>query len=470
METFYGEIDKKFQLIKKIGSGGTSKVYLASMIDKPSLNFAVKIIKSSSTTDLKIFSNEMNVLKQINHPQIVRLIDGGEGVLTKMNGKKSVVQFLVLELVKYGELFDYIFFPGKGFAEEMGRYFFHQLLDGLDACHSAGIVHRDMKTENIMLAEDWKVKIADFGFATKSEGKKGNGILYTALGTASYASPELLQKKSYNGVKSDIFSLGVSLFVLVTGKMPFKHALLDDSYYKEIANENYEKYWSKLAGKVPEVSAEFQDLFTKLIAYKPNSRPSIQDLRDHKWVKAEILSTSEVETELKARTKLILQKKEIERKKQEEEQEKAANGQPNTKFNIYKGEGDKVDLQEQDTNLEFIEIRDYSEEDTINPYTLYLKKENNPAQIFDDLYKKLSQDQNRYSLIKCDKKYKLTINIQSNLTSQLEESLDFRADVVSLQVEVKKTQDDLVLTFTRIEGTKYDFHQAFNEIKLLLES
>lgn len=465
MDTFYGDIDKKINLIKKIGSGGTSKVYLASLTENPSAVYAVKVIKSSSSSDLKFFVNEINVLKQINHPNIVRLVDGGEGVLTKDNGKKSVIQYLVLELVKYGELFDFIFFPGKGFGEDIGRYLLHQLIDGLESCHNAGIVHRDMKTENIMLAEGWKIKIADFGFAAKAEGKKGNGLLYTALGTASYASPELLQKKPYDGVKSDIFSLGVSLFVLVTGKMPFKHALVDDPYYKEIAKGNPDKYWEKLVSKVPEVSQNFKDLFVRFIAYDPSTRLTIQEVRDHPWLKNIKYDLTEVEAEFKARSKVVAQKKEIERKK-EEEAEKNAKTQNNNRFNVYKGENE---TSEEVTSNE-LEIREALEEDTLNPYSLFIKGETNPGQIFDEIACKIRKNQT-ILVKKHENKYKLTIQVkQPELTELIEMGGDILLDEVTLQAELKRVQEELVLELSRIEGNKYDFHRVFTEIKSLIEN
>lgn len=465
METFYGDIDKKINLIKKIGSGGTSKVYLANLTDNPSAIYAVKIIKSSSSSDIKFFMNEINVLKQINHPNIVRLIDGGEGVLTKENGKKSVVQYLVLEMVKYGELFDFIFFPGKGFGEDIGRYLLHQLLDGLESCHKAGIVHRDMKTENIMLAEGWKTKIADFGFATKADGKKGNGLLYTALGTASYASPELLQKKPYDGVKSDIFSLGVSLFVLVTGKMPFKHALVDDPYYKEIAKNNPDRYWEKLVSKVPEVSQNFKDLFVRFIAYDPSTRLTIQEIRDHPWIKNIKYDLIEVEAEFKARSKIVAQKKEIERKK-EEEQEKNAKTQNNTRFNVYKGENE---VSEEKTPDDY-EIREAFEEENLNPYSLFIKGEANPGQTLDEVTDKIRKNQ-LISVKKHDNKYKVTISVKQPDVSELVElGGDILLDQVVVQGELKKNQEELVLELTRVEGNKYDFHRVFTEIKSLIEN
>lgn len=462
----YGEIDKKINLIKKIGSGGTSKVYLASLVDNPSAMYAVKVIKSSSSSDLKFFMNEINVLKKINHNNIVRLIDGGEGVLTKENGKKSVIQYLVLELVKFGELFDFIFFPGKGFGEDIGRYLLHQLLDGLESCHNAGIVHRDMKTENIMLAEGWKIKIADFGFATKAEGKKGNGLLYTALGTASYASPELLQKKPYDGVKSDIFSLGVSLFVLVTGKMPFKHALVDDPYYKEIAKNNPSKYWEKLASKVPEVSHDFQDLFAKFISYDPSLRPSIEEIREHPWVKNIKIDFSLVEEEFKSRSKVVAQKKEIERKKEEEQEKISKLTQNNNKFNVYRCENE----ESEENTPETFDIRELLEEDNLNPYILYIKGESNPGEILDQLADKIRGNQ-IITVKKHENKYKLNIKVmQPALTELTEIGGDILLDEVTLQAELKKNQENLVLEFSRIDGNKYDFHRVFNEIKLLIEN
>jgi len=220
-----------------------------------------------------------------------------------------------LELIKYGELFDYIFFPGKGFGEEIGKFMLLQMLEGLEACHKSGIAHRDMKTENIMVGENWILKLADFGFATNLEGKKGNGFLYTPLGTASYASPELLNKKPYYGVQSDIFSLGVSIFVLVTGKMPFKHAILEDTYYKEIYKMNYDRYWDKLKGKVPDISKEFKQLFCMLISFDPTARPSIEEIRAHAWLRDYQPDLKQIDSIFSSRSEIIRSKKEQDRKK-----------------------------------------------------------------------------------------------------------------------------------------------------------
>lgn len=467
MSSGYGDIEKKFTLTKKIGSGGTSKVYLAHSNDNPKLLYAVKIIKPSNNKDnseSKVFNNEINVLKKIKHENVVGLIDGGSGTLTKFEtGKKYTIEYLVLELVKYGELFDYIFFPQKGFGEEIGRYIATQLINGLDSIHKAGIAHRDMKTENIMLAEGWKMKIADFGFSTKVDGKKGNGLLYTALGTASYASPELLQKKPYLGIPSDIFSLGVSLFVLVTGKMPFKHALVDDPYYKEIVQKNYEKYWAKLESKVPSTSKEFKAMFVQLIAYDPTSRLSLDELRKDPWIKGKELDFDQINSEFSARTQLVQYKKELERLKEEQEEKNKKEG-----FKIYK-DGKVEEVEYIPTSNEFtIKEIDQNHE---NNYIISFPNETEPGVLLDYLFDKFKTIQGA-NLLKVNGKYQLALGFGIDLSNPEKDQIlgdEVIHDNIEALIEIKRQGENLVVEFERTTGEKFDFHSLFLESVRVLE-
>lgn len=463
----YGEIDKKYNLIKKIGEGGTSKVYLASFATDSQSLCAIKIIKQSASNDIKLFKNEISSLQQIQHHNVVKLYDGGEGVLSKESGKKEMVQYLVIELVKYGEIFDYIFFPQKGFGENIGRYLFAQLLNGLEACHKSGIVHRDMKTENIMLSENWEIKIADFGFATKADGKKGNGLLYTSLGTASYASPEILSKKPYLGVQADIFSLGVCLFVLVTGKMPFKHALIDDPYYREIVKMNYNKYWEKISLKIIPVSSEFKQLFVMLINFDPCSRPTIEEAREHIWIKGFTPDIKEIQVEFKERNATINMKKELERKKEEELHKALINNE----FVIYKGES----TGETESSIILADggftIRELEKERSFeNPYNLIFSNEEKPLDLYNYLLACIHKE-NNLLVAKHEGKLKLTVSCDptpSLIDDDLEISNNIIVDRVDLLIELKKQGDKLVVEFTRLSGSKCDFHKLFSTIKQML--
>jgi len=231
----YDILDNKYNLIKTIGLGATATVKLAQEIGKSEI-LAIKLLKNSDSQtknfNLKNFNSEINTLRKLNHENIINLIDSGNGTVKKVNGITKQKNYIVLEYAENSELFDFIYFPKRGLGEKIGKGLFKQLLSGLDACHKSGVAHRDLKTENLMLTDKYQVKIADFGFATNIEGKNESNLLTTFLGTLSYASPEVISKKFYKGAPSDIFSCGVILFIIVTGKLPFCKAAVQDTYYR----------------------------------------------------------------------------------------------------------------------------------------------------------------------------------------------------------------------------------------------
>jgi len=214
---------------------------------------------------------------------VVKISGGGEGILIKTNGKKAFVHYLVLEYVTNGELFDFVYLTQKGFGEDLGRYIFISVLNGLEACHNNGVVHRDLKTENLMLSSDFKIKIADFGFATSNSGDS-KGLLYSDKGTPSYSAPEVLRKQPYYGVASDIFSLGVTSFIVVTGSIPFKLAVENDAFYNCIMKGDYDSYWLRRNAQKLKLSKDFQHLFQLMVAFDPSQRPSINEIKKHPWL------------------------------------------------------------------------------------------------------------------------------------------------------------------------------------------
>jgi len=166
-----------------------------------------------------------------------------------------------------------------GFGEDLGRLIFAQLLDGLEAIHNSNIVHRDIKLDNIMVSgDDYTLKFVDFGFATE----KSSGYLTSFLGTPNYAGPELHMKRPYLGVYEDIFSLGVTLFITVTGYLPFILPMSNDSLYHYISMSDYINYWRRINIKV---SQSFMELFNNLVAFDPSQRPSISEIKNSKWMK-----------------------------------------------------------------------------------------------------------------------------------------------------------------------------------------
>ena len=144
-----------YEIIKDLGAGAFSTVKLSKHKETGDM-FALKIIKDDSlenSSNMATFKTEVDVMKEINHPNVINLIKHSyEGNLKKSNGEtKENVTYLALELAPGGELFDFIAQTGA-FSEPVARYYFHQIIDAFEYLHSRGISHRDMKPDNIMLS------------------------------------------------------------------------------------------------------------------------------------------------------------------------------------------------------------------------------------------------------------------------------------------------------------------------------
>lgn len=237
------------------------------------------------------------MLQELQHPNIVRLVESGEGVKEHPKRGSKQVKFIVLELVAGGELFDFVALGGA-LSEPFARHFFGELIAGLGFCHENGYAHRDLKPENLLLDAAFNLKISDFGFAAPIAGRDGDGVLETQCGTASHMAPEIHLGKQYDGAKVDVFAAAIVLFTIISQRPPFRSAKPSDPHYELLAKKDFAQFWSLHAEAEDNgrdiYSNEFKDLFQKCMSLKPASRPSVAEIRQHPWMQGSKPTREEV--------------------------------------------------------------------------------------------------------------------------------------------------------------------------------
>uniref|UniRef100_A0A6Q2YYM1 non-specific serine/threonine protein kinase n=1 Tax=Esox lucius TaxID=8010 RepID=A0A6Q2YYM1_ESOLU len=247
-----------YRLLKTIGKGNFAKVKLARHIltgREVRLDYAVGV----ATGDL---FREVRIMKGLNHPNIVQLFE-------VIETEKTL--YLIMEYASGGEVFDYLVSHGR-MKEKEARAKFRQIVSAVHYCHLKNIVHRDLKAENLLLDADSNIKIADFGFS--NEFTMGNK-LDTFCGSPPYAAPELFQGKKYDGPEVDIWSLGVILYTLVSGSLPF-----DGQNLKELRER-------VLRGKyrVPfYMSTDCEGILRRFLVLNPTKRCTLEQIMKDKWI------------------------------------------------------------------------------------------------------------------------------------------------------------------------------------------
>jgi serine/threonine protein kinase len=207
--------NNEWEILSSLGEGNTSKVYKARNL-KTGDFVALKLLREEFLTrdssSIKSVEQEIQILQGLKHENIVNIIGyGSDGHVKKPSGREiNNLVYILLEFVSGGLLFDVCQSLGS-MGEVTGRYFLSQMLDVLDYMHGKGVVHRDLKLENILVDEKMNLKVADFGFATFRKVHS----LKSYRGTMTYMAPEIKEGKVYDGMQIDMFSTAVILFIIV---------------------------------------------------------------------------------------------------------------------------------------------------------------------------------------------------------------------------------------------------------------
>ena len=257
-------ISENYKLDKEIGSGTFGKVYLGEHI--PTKNpIAIKILDKSKIKDKSDFERvcrELKISQTILHPHLVQLYD-----MLETDG----YIFLIMEYLKGGELYDYIV-SKKRLSEQETFSYFVQILSALEYMHKLNIVHRDLKPENLLLDKNKKcIKLVDFGLG---RFYNINSKVETACGSPCYAPPEMLSKFKYEPIKADIWSLGIVLYAMLAGFLPFDDENTDNLYKKIIEGRFVIPNW---------VSDDGKDILSRIINKDPEKRLTIKEIKKHAW-------------------------------------------------------------------------------------------------------------------------------------------------------------------------------------------
>ncbi|XP_070700495.1 NUAK family SNF1-like kinase 2 [Pempheris klunzingeri] len=252
----------RYEFLETLGKGTYGKVKKAK--ERSGRLVAIKSIrkeKIKDEQDLVHIRREIEIMSSLCHPHIITIYEVFE------NKDKIVI---VMEYASRGDLYDYIC-DKRNVSEREARHFFRQIVSAVHYCHQNGIVHRDLKLENILLDGNGNVKIADFGLSNLYHGDE---YLQTFCGSPLYASPEIVNGRPYRGPEVDTWSLGVLLYTMVHGTMPFdghNHKTL----VQQISTGNYRK---------PNNPSDACGLIRWMLMVNPERRATIEEIAGHWWL------------------------------------------------------------------------------------------------------------------------------------------------------------------------------------------
>jgi len=231
----------------------------------------------------------------LEHQNVVSFIDARAQNKSVSRGSLVDVSYILMEYAPFGDFHDIISTSPVPFTEKLIRSLFHQLVEGVEYLHTNGVAHLDLKLENLLLGEDFKLKITDFDDAYLDGDEE-----ITSRGTKEYRAPEIAKGEIKNPFAADIFSLGIILFTLRSkGIFPFREEdLLAHLDIYATVEEDSSQFWELQAKRLktsPEnFSEEFRELFMMMTRVDPERRATLDDIKKSKWYNMPICSGEEL--------------------------------------------------------------------------------------------------------------------------------------------------------------------------------
>lgn len=289
----------KHLTITKALNKGKFPVFLAQS-ESSGQSYAMKLFISEEKADEECYLNEIR-FERLSHPNIIRQVYSEQNRKIKCEKSSLRASFILSEFAPHGDFFDFVKENHQHFTDKLIRTFFRQMIDGIEYLHNRNIAHLDLKLENLLVGENFTLKITDFDlscFASTEKIKSG--------GTKYYRAPELAKARCKNPLIADIYSAGIILFALKAGGK-FPHT--ENTPYQNVdllsllVNKDQE-FWTrhcKFQNKPPSFfSSDFKELFEGMVKLRAEERFTIAQIKQSSWYNGDIFSKDELKQHIES--------------------------------------------------------------------------------------------------------------------------------------------------------------------------
>lgn len=292
-------IVENYLILSEIGEDHLYPVFLAAYIDSSMqelsdakiLQDSLRVIKAIPVKDRKgSFENECGIFQLKPHKNLLGCIEIIRNAKLDFRDYREEYNLFVLPYLANGDLLDYL--QKSCMEERVARHYFEHMVNAVEYMHAQGFAHRDLKTENFLLNDEFELVLTDFGHSVRHSDMLGPKIFgdYNAITSPGICPPEYYNGPGYRATEMDIFALGKMLLILVTGFNPFKSSKGTDSNYSLILNGDWNKFWLIIQSwlkrkwiKAEELTPEFKNLVERMLNPNPLLRPTIQQVRESSW-------------------------------------------------------------------------------------------------------------------------------------------------------------------------------------------